>query len=142
MKLCIINGPNLNFLGIREPEIYGYETLQDIEKDLKIYADKNDIELTFFQSNHEGAIVDQLQKCHHEKYDGIIINPGALSHTSYVLADAIKSIKIKVVEVHISNIYKRESFRAHSVTAASSQGVISGLGTKGYKLAMAYFTQL
>lgn len=139
MKICIINGPNLNFLGTREPHIYGHETLADIEAGLEAFAHKNGIELSFFQSNCEGEIIDHLQKCYHDKIDGIIINPGAYSHTSYAIADAIKSISIDVIEVHISNIYKRESFRAHSVTAAAAVGVISGLGTAGYKLALNYF---
>ncbi|ONI45008.1 type II 3-dehydroquinate dehydratase [Epulopiscium sp. SCG-B10WGA-EpuloA2] len=141
MKICVINGPSLNFLGIREPHIYGHETLADVENNLQAFADKNNIEISFFQSNCEGAIIDHFQQCYHDKVDGIIINPGAYSHTSYAIADAIKSISIDVVEVHISNIYTRESFRSHSVTANSANGVITGLGTKGYELALQYFLQ-
>lgn len=134
MKIAVINGPNLNFLGIREPHIYGSETLASLEQSLQQEAK----DLIFFQSNCEGALIDFIQKCYHEGVQGIIINPGALTHYSYALADAIKSVDIPTVEVHISNIYKREAFRSHSVTAASCIGSISGLGFKGYHLALQY----
>lgn len=130
MKIAVINGPNLNFLGIREPHIYGNETLSALESELK----KKWQDLLFFQSNSEGAIIDFLQKCYYEGVEGIVLNPGALTHYSYALADAIKSVQIPTIEVHISNIYKRESFRSHSVTAASCIGSITGLGFMGYHL--------
>ncbi|OOB79984.1 MAG: type II 3-dehydroquinate dehydratase [Epulopiscium sp. Nuni2H_MBin003] len=142
MNICIINGPNLNFLGIREPEIYGKTTLIDITEQITSHAKSLGIDVTFFQSNIEGEIVNKLQQCYHDKVDGIIINPGAFTHYSYALTDAIKSINIDTVEVHISNIYKREEFRQHSVTAGSCVGVISGFGVCGYKMALNYFSSL
>ena len=137
MKIAVINGPNLNFLGIREPHIYGYETLEDLEKSLQAYTgEKGDIDLLFFQSNHEGEIVDFMQACYHQGVEGIVMNPGALTHYSYALADAIKSVSIPTVEVHISNIYQREAFRQHSVTASNSIGVLSGFGFFGYQMGL------
>lgn len=137
MKIAVINGPNLNFLGIREPQIYGKATLKDLESMLLEEAGNDDsIELSFFQSNSEGLLIDFMQQCYYDKVDGIIMNPGALTHYSYALADAIKSISIPVVEVHISNIHARESFRSHSVTAANSIGIIGGFGFDGYKMAL------
>lgn len=138
MKIAVINGPNLNFLGIREPDIYGHETLADLEKDLKRESEKKqNVELVFFQSNSEGKLIDFLQSCYENKVDGIIINPGALTHYSYAIADAIKSISIPTVEVHISNIHAREEFRRHSVTATSCLGIIGGFGLDGYHMALA-----
>lgn len=134
MKIAIINGPNLNFLGIREPHIYGNASLESLQSELTTYANEKELTLCFFQSNHEGAIIDYLQQCYHEGVDGIIINPGALTHYSYALSDAIKSVAIPTVEVHISNIHARESFRQHSVTAASCIGIIGGFGFDSYKL--------
>lgn len=137
MKIAVVNGPNLNFLGIREPEIYGGATLQDLEHTLvEEGKDYPHLELEFFQSNCEGALIDFLQKCYHNQVDGVIINPGALTHYSYALSDAIKSISLPVVEVHISNIHARESFRSHSVTAVSCIGIIGGFGFEGYKMAL------
>ena len=137
MKIAVINGPNLNFLGIREPHIYGHETLKDLEQRLETESQKyKGLELSFFQSNSEGAIIDFMQQCYGEGIEGIIMNPGALTHYSYALADAIKSVSIPVVEVHISNIHARESFRSHSVTAASSIGIIGGFGFDGYSMAL------
>lgn len=137
MKIAIINGPNLNFLGIREPQIYGGATLKDLEDMLLEEAKRYEsIELIFFQSNSEGLLIDFMQKCYYDQVDGIIMNPGALTHYSYALADAIKSISIPVVEVHISNIHARESFRSHSVTAANSIGIIGGFGFDGYKMGL------
>ena len=138
MRIAVINGPNLNFLGIREPQIYGCETLKDLEHMLKNESEKyKAVELEFFQSNSEGALIDFMQQCYYNKVDGIIMNPGALTHYSYALADAIKSVSIPVVEVHISNIHARESFRSHSVTAANSIGIIGGFGFDGYTMALA-----
>ncbi len=139
MKICIINGPNLNFTGIREKGVYGSFTLDDINKEIKNAADNMNIEVEFFQSNFEGAIIDKLQQCYFEKKDGIIINPGAFTHYSYALRDAIASIDIPTIEVHLSNIHKREEFRHKSVTAASCIGQMCGFGYKGYILALNAF---
>ncbi|MGL4363229.1 MAG: type II 3-dehydroquinate dehydratase [Cellulosilyticaceae bacterium] len=139
MQIAVVNGPNLNFLGIREPEIYGTKTLDDLEKMLKLYVHdtkKIEINLTFYQSNSEGKLIDFLQKCYTDKVDGIVINPGALTHYSYALSDAIKSIMIPTIEVHISNISQREEYRQHSVTANACVGSITGLGFMGYQLAI------
>ena len=114
MNLLIINGPNLNLLGQREPTIYGKETLKDILDDVYLYSKKHNINVDAFQSNHEGEIVDMIQKSN-DLYQGLIINPGALSHYSISIRDAISSISIPVVEVHLSNIFTREKFRNHSV---------------------------
>ncbi len=137
MKLIIINGPNLNLLGKREPEIYGSESFEDYFKVLlKSYAD---IELVYFQSNHEGEIIDKIHEIGFS-FDGIIINAGGLTHTSVALADALGSVKSPAVEVHISNIHAREEFRKHSYLTPKCKGLITGLGLKGYELAIQYFT--
>jgi 3-dehydroquinate dehydratase-2 len=136
MKIALINGVNLNFLGIREPEIYGKETLSDLEQGLIQKAEQKGIELICFQSNSEGELVDFLQKCYYEKVDGILFNPGAFTHYSYALADGIKSISIPVIEVHISNIHAREEFRTHSVTARNCKAIIGGFGLYGYSIAL------
>jgi len=138
MKLLVINGPNLNLLGGREPVIYGRITYSDLITGLKEYAQKMGAELDAFQSNHEGQIID----CLHNAigvYDGIIMNPGAFTHYSYALLDAIKAVELPVIEVHISNIHKREAFRHISVTAPACVGQITGLGIQGYYLAVDYF---
>ena len=132
MKIIVINGPNLNMLGKREPKVYGNNTLEDLENYIRNeFKEKIDVE--FFQSNYEGAIIDMLHKANDE-FDGVVINPGAFTHYSYAIHDAIKSIKTKVVEVHISNVQQREEFRQKSVTAAACIGQISGLGFYGYIL--------
>ncbi|MEF9959711.1 MAG: type II 3-dehydroquinate dehydratase [Niameybacter sp.] len=137
MKIAVMNGPNLNFLGIREPGIYGDGTLEGLEDLLKTEAQKyENLELHFFQSNCEGALIDFMQQCYYDQVEGILLNPGALTHYSYALADAIKSISLPVVEVHISNIHARESFRAHSVTAANCVGLVGGFGFAGYQMAL------
>ncbi len=138
MKLLIVNGPNLNLLGNREPSFYGNNTYKDLIANLTIYAAKQGILIDCFQSNHEGELIDCLHNAI-GNYDGIIMNPGAYTHYSYALRDAIQGISLPVVEVHISNIYKRESFRHVSVTAPACVGQISGLGTQGYFLAIDYF---
>lgn len=131
IKVLIINGPNLNMLGKREPNVYGKNTLEDLENNIKKAFDT--IEIEFFQSNHEGCIIDKIHEANNN-FDGIVINPGAFTHYSYAIADAIRSIKAKVVEVHISNIHKREEFRKKSVTASACIGQISGFGFYSYIL--------
>jgi len=135
MKVLVINGPNLNRLGLREPEIYGSKTLTDLEKDLLTKGEKVNCEVTCFQSNHEGDLIDAIHEAS-EQYHGIVINPGAFTHYSYAIRDAIASISIPVIEVHISNIHAREEFRHTSVTAPVTVGQIIGLGFKGYELAI------
>lgn len=132
MKILVINGPNLNLLGTREPEIYGSATLSSIEKEILEYAESfKGIEVEFFQSNHEGEIVDKIQSAK-GLYDGIIINPAAYTHTSVAIADAIKAVNLPAVEIHLSNINSREDFRKKSITAPSCIGQISGFGKNGY----------
>ena len=132
MKIIVINGPNLDMLGKREPTVYGNNTLEDLENYIRNeFKEKIDVE--FFQSNYEGAIIDMLHRANDE-FDGVVINPGAFTHYSYAIHDAIKSIKTKVVEVHISNVHQREEFRQKSITAAACIGQISGLGFYGYIL--------
>lgn len=135
MKIIVIHGPNLNLLGVREPEVYGTTTLSDINDTVSSLAGELEIDVEFFQSNHEGEIVDVIHRAGKEA-DGIIINPGALTHYSYSLHDALKAVKIPAVEVHISNIHAREAFRRNSVTAAAAAGIISGFGPNGYLLAL------
>lgn len=134
-KILVINGPNLNLLGKREPEIYGRNSLKDIEKMLNKSTKKDVIKIDFFQSNHEGAIIDEIQKAS-SLYDGIIINPGAFTHTSIGIRDAVFAVGIPAIEVHISNIYKREEFRQKSFLAGVVLGQITGLGIIGYELAL------
>lgn len=131
MKLYIINGPNLNMLGIREPEIYGKLTLQDIESKIKLYCAKNQIDVEFYQSNHEGEIVDIIQSAY-KKADGIIINPAAYTHTSVAILDALKAVDIDTVEVHLSNVDEREDFRKLSYVSLFAKKVIKGKGADGY----------
>ncbi|MDF0719400.1 MULTISPECIES: type II 3-dehydroquinate dehydratase [Chryseobacterium group] len=131
MNILIVNGPNLNLLGTREPEIYGHTTMEEVLKSLK--AEFSTHHIDFYQSNVEGDLINRLQEAN---YDALIINPGAYTHYSYALADCLKNISAAKVEVHISNIYKREEFRQKSVTAAHTDGVITGFGIKGYRLAI------
>lgn len=133
----ILNGPNVNRLGSREPEVFGGQTLTDIETDLFQFAEALHIQLTFFQSNHEGDLIDAIHEAE-EQYSGIVLNPGALSHYSYAIRDAVSSISLPVVEVHLSNLYAREEFRHQSVIAPVAKGQIVGLGAEGYKLAVRY----
>ena len=135
MKILIINGPNMQLLGKREPEIYGRATLADLEKDLKDYALKIGVELEFFQSNHEGDIVDKIGAAD-ESYAGIVINPAAYTHTSLAIHDAIKGCGIKTIEVHLSNIHARENIRHISLIAPACIGQIAGFGLNSYKLAI------
>ncbi|MFX0549310.1 type II 3-dehydroquinate dehydratase [Hathewaya histolytica] len=135
MKILVINGPNLNFLGIREKEVYGAKTYEDLCSYIRCTAEELKAEVTLKQSNIEGEIINFIQEAY-GKYDGIVINPGAYTHYSIAIYDALKSVDIDTIEVHLSNIYKREEFRHKSVTAAACIGQISGLGFLGYKLAM------
>jgi 3-dehydroquinate dehydratase-2 len=132
-KIAIINGPNLNLLGIREPEIYGNQTFEDYFKQLQ--SKFSDVELIFFQSNVEGEIINKLHEIGFD-FDGIVLNAAGYTHTSVSIADAVKSIKTPVVEVHISNIFAREEFRHKSLIAPNCKGIIAGLGLQGYDLAI------
>ncbi|MBL9204711.1 MAG: type II 3-dehydroquinate dehydratase [Opitutaceae bacterium] len=138
--IAILNGPNLDRLGKREPEIYGRTTLADVEASLRAEFGSR-AQLEFFQSNHEGALVDRIGALADARVDGIVINPGGLTHTSVVLRDALAGSALPVVEVHISNIYKREAFRHHSYTAPTAIGVITGLGIEGYFAAIRFLLQ-
>ncbi len=140
MKVLVLNGPNLNFLGIREKGIYGTEDYAFLTAMLQNKAKAEGHDLEVFQSNYEGALIDKLQEAYHQKVEGIIINPGAFTHYSYALRDALASLEVPKIEVHISNIHKREEFRHTSVTAPVCTGQITGLGLKGYLLAMDYLT--
>jgi 3-dehydroquinate dehydratase-2 len=137
-KILIINGPNLNMLGTRQPEIYGDETLSDVEERLEALAESIGLDVEFFQSNHEGEIVTRIQQAR-QGYEGVIINAGGYTHTSVAIHDAIKMVGVPVIEVHISNIYAREQFRHHSLISPVASGIIAGLGTKGYELALKSF---
>jgi 3-dehydroquinate dehydratase-2 len=137
MKILILNGPNLNQLGTREPHIYGSQTLDQIVAEVRAkFAGHT---LDHVQSNHEGALIDAIQQAG-KNYDAIVINAGAYSHTSYALYDALRGIAIPVVEVHISNVYAREPFRQTMLLSPACKGVITGLGAKGYELAVRYLT--
>lgn len=131
----MINGPNLNMLGIREPGIYGHDSLQAIERRLTELAVELGLEVEFFQSNHEGELIDRIHAAYGQT-DGIVMNPGAFTHYSYAIRDAISTVAIPVVEVHISNVYQRESFRHHSVIAPAAVGQISGFGVNSYELGL------
>lgn len=139
MKILCLNGPNLNRLGKREPSVYGTETLTDIENSLIHYGKQHQVNISCFQSNHEGQLIDWIHEAEDNDVKGIILNPGAYTHTSYAIRDAIASINIPVIEVHISNIHKREAFRHVSVIAPLCVGQISGLGSFGYQLALETF---
>jgi 3-dehydroquinate dehydratase-2 len=134
-KVLVISGPNLNMLGIREPGVYGSLSLQAIGENLLRLAAELSIELELFQSNHEGEIIDRIHAAYRTK-DGILINPGAYTHYSYAIRDALASVNIPAVEVHLSNIHKREEFRHHSVTAPVVLGQISGFGPQSYELGL------
>ncbi len=134
-KILVVNGPNLNMLGVREPDIYGKTSYADLCKKITEKASSLGVSVELFQSNSEGGIIDKIQESF-ETVDGIIINPGAYTHYSLAIADCLKSVCVPAIEVHISNIHTREDFRKKSVTAPSCQGQISGLGIKGYLLAL------
>lgn len=133
MRILIVNGPNLNLLGMRKPEVYGRTTLADIEQNMNRIADSMNIAVECFQSNCEGAIIDKIHEAAANGFDGIVINPGAYTHTSIAIHDALEAVPIPAVEVHISNIHKREEFRHHSMTAPACVGQICGLGVDGYE---------
>ena len=131
MKILVLNGPNINMLGIREPELYGTETYATLVEKIKAYCEKKDIECEFFQSNHEGALVDKIQEAF-GVFDAIVMNPAAYTHTSVALLDALKAVSIPCVEVHISDVPSREAFRQVSYVRAACFKTITGLGTDGY----------
>lgn len=135
MKVLVINGPNLNMLGIREPDIYGANTYADLCESVRAYAKNKDIEVEIYQSNHEGDLVDKIQSAY-KKFDGIVINPAAYTHTSVALLDALKSVGIPTVEVHISDVSKREDFRQISFVRSYCEKTIAGHGFEGYLEAM------
>ena len=132
MKILVLNGPNLNMLGIREPEHYGRETYADLVKKIEDYCAGRGHQVSFFQSNHEGALVDAIQQAYWDKVEGIVINPAAYTHTSVALLDAVKSVRIPTVEVHISKVEQREAFRQVSYIRAACVATVTGLGTDGY----------
>lgn len=140
-KILVINGPNLNLLGEREPDVYGKTTLKDIEDGMRALAKELGAELEFFQSNHEGEIVEKIGRSG-KAFDSVIMNPAAYTHTSVAIRDAVAACGIPVIEVHISNIYAREEFRHKSLIAPVAAGQISGLGTEGYLLALRYAANL
>ena len=138
MQILVIHGPNLNLLGSREPDIYGSLTLAQINADLIATAAASDCQLQTFQSNHEGALVERIQAAGRDGSRFIIINPAAYTHTSVAMRDALAAVAVPFVEVHLSNIHKREAFRHHSYFSDLADGVICGLGAKGYRLALSY----
>lgn len=137
----MLNGPNLNLLGKRQPEIYGRETLADVERACAALAENHGFDLRFLQSNHEGQIIDWVHEARDEAA-GIVINPGAFTHTSIAILDALNAFEGPVIEVHISNVHKRETFRHHSYVSLRADGVIAGFGTQGYELAVLRIARL
>jgi 3-dehydroquinate dehydratase-2 len=135
LRILVLHGPNLNLLGIREPEVYGATTLAQIDAALAAQAKDAGCELATFQSNHEGELIDRIHRAR-DAADGLLINPGGLTHTSVALRDALAGVGLPVVEVHLSNVYARESFRAHSYVSGVAVGVISGFGAASYRLAL------
>ena len=139
MKILVLNGPNLNLLGERSPDVYGSDTLASIED--QIVSAYSGVDFAFFQSNDEGALVDRLHQAHRDGLDGVVFNPGAYTHTSVALRDAIEAIAPPVIEVHLSNVYAREAFRHHSMLAPVCVGQVAGLGGLGYSLAVEYLVR-
>ncbi|CAN5419174.1 type II 3-dehydroquinate dehydratase [soil metagenome] len=137
-NILLLNGPNLNLLGTREPDIYGAQTLADIEQSVMAQAHAAGVRMACFQSNHEGALIDRIHAAKSEGIDAIVINPGALTHTSIALRDALAAVAIPFVEVHISNVHRREAFRHHSFLSDLAVGVICGLGVDGYGAAVEF----
>ena len=140
MNILVINGPNLNMLGIREPDHYGRETYEDLVNKIKVYCREKDIDCDFYQSNHEGCLVDKIQEAYGES-DGIVINPGAYTHTSIAILDAVKAVGIPTVEVHISKVEEREEFRQISYIRLACVKTITGLGTDGYLRAVDFLSE-
>lgn len=138
MKILVINGPNLNFLGIREPDIYGKQTYKDLCELINEKSKKENIDIEIYQSNHEGDIVDKIQNAYFEKVDGIVINPAGYTHTSVAILDALKAVSIPCVEVHISDVSEREEFRRHSYISLVAKKTIKGKGFNGYLEAIDY----
>ena len=136
MKILVINGPNINFLGIREPDIYGKSTYSDLVQTVTDYAVSKDVKISFFQSNHEGALVDAIQQSYYDKVDGIIINPAAYTHTSVAILDAVKAVSIPTVEVHISDVNSRDEFRRVSYIREAAIDMVCGHGFNSYTMAM------
>lgn len=136
MKILVLNGPNMNLLGIREPEIYGRETYEDLLSRIRAHAEKRGVNVSFFQSNHEGTLIDTIQQAYFDGVDGIVFNPAAYTHTSIALADALKGVGIPTVEVHISDVDKREDFRRISYIRPVCVSTVSGQGIGGYLTAM------
>ena len=141
MKFLIINGPNLNMLGIREPDVYGSASYASLIEYVKQVCESENIEADFYQSNHEGAIVDTIQAAY-RVYDGIVINPAAYTHTSVAILDALKAVGIPTVEVHLSDINEREEFRKHSYVSMVAKKTVCGLGFEGYRVALSYLKEL
>jgi len=141
MKILVLNGPNINFLGIREPEIYGKTTYNEMLEIISSYASQNDVEVSFYQSNHEGDLVDAIQKAYFDKIDGIVINPAAYTHTSVAILDALKAVGIRAVEVHLSAVEKREGFRQISYVREYAEKTITGQGVNGYLMAIDYLRE-
>lgn len=135
-KIWVLNGPNINMLGTREPEIYGYETMDDIAERMEDAANRAHVELDFRQSNHEGHLVDWLQEAHQESAHAVILNAAAFTHTSVAIHDAIKAIDVPVIEVHLSNPHKRDDFRHKSYVGMAAKGTIAGFGPLSYMLAL------
>lgn len=142
MKLYIVNGPNLNMLGIREPSVYGVETYQTLVEKIERHAKEKGVEVEIFQSNHEGALVDKIQEAYFEKADGIVINPGGYTHTSVSILDAVKAVQIPTVEVHISKVEEREGFRQTSYIRLAAKRTVTGKGLDGYLEAMDFLIDL
>ena len=141
MKLLVLNGPNINMLGIREPDIYGKRTYENLKNLVSEHAKEIGVEVEFFQSNHEGALIDEIQKAYFDKVDGIVFNPAGYTHTSVAIADAIKGVNIPTVEVHISEVDKREPFRQISYVSEVAIDTIQGMGFEGYLKAMDLLNQ-
>jgi 3-dehydroquinate dehydratase-2 len=139
--LLVLNGPNLNLLGLREPHLYGHTTLPELEADLMALAQTLGVSLATFQSNHEGVLVDRIQAARSDGTDFIILNAGAYTHTSVAIRDALAGVKIAFVEVHLSNVHKREEFRHHSYLSDLAVGVVAGLGPSGYEAAVRFAAQ-
>jgi 3-dehydroquinate dehydratase, type II len=138
MKVLILNGANINFIGLRDKSQYGSISYEDICSDIYEFGSEHYIDIEIFQSNHEGKIIDKLQEAYMNDVDAVIINPGAFTHYSYAIRDALEVMECKKIEVHVSNVFRREEFRSHSVTAQACDAVLSGFGCEGYIIALKY----